>query len=56
MTKSQILDRVTMMLGGRVAEALILKEISTVPKTIWNGLQSWCESLLRSGIYGEAAP
>jgi len=29
MTKSQILDQVTMLLGGRVAEELILKEIST---------------------------
>jgi len=29
MTRSQILDQVTMLLGGRVAEALILKEIST---------------------------
>ncbi|MHB1127638.1 MAG: ATP-dependent zinc metalloprotease FtsH [Bacillota bacterium] len=29
MTKSQILDSVTMLLGGRVAEALVLKEIST---------------------------
>ncbi|KAB2953072.1 ATP-dependent metallopeptidase FtsH/Yme1/Tma family protein [Heliorestis acidaminivorans] len=29
MTKSQILDQVTMLLAGRVAEALVLKEIST---------------------------
>ncbi|MGI6119068.1 MAG: ATP-dependent zinc metalloprotease FtsH [Desulfosporosinus sp.] len=29
MTKSQLLDQVTMLLGGRVAEALVLKEIST---------------------------
>ncbi|MGI6553881.1 MAG: ATP-dependent zinc metalloprotease FtsH [Bacillota bacterium] len=29
MTKSQILDQVTMLLGGRVAEALVLDEIST---------------------------
>ncbi|KYH33870.1 ATP-dependent zinc metalloprotease FtsH [Neomoorella mulderi] len=29
MTKSQILDQVTMLLGGRVAEALVLKEVST---------------------------
>ena len=29
MTKSQILDQVTMLLGGRVAEALVLHEIST---------------------------
>ncbi len=29
MTKSQILDQVTMLLGGRVAEFLVLKEIST---------------------------
>ena len=29
MTRSQILDQVTMLLGGRVAEALVLKEIST---------------------------
>lgn len=29
MTKSQILDQVTMLLGGRVAEDLVLKEIST---------------------------
>ncbi|MHB1421108.1 MAG: ATP-dependent metallopeptidase FtsH/Yme1/Tma family protein, partial [Bacillota bacterium] len=29
MTKSQILDQITMLLGGRVAEALVLKEIST---------------------------
>jgi len=29
MTKSQILDMVTMLLGGRVAEALVLKEVST---------------------------
>lgn len=29
MTKSQIIDQVTMLLGGRVAEALVLKEIST---------------------------
>ncbi|WP_227764031.1 ATP-dependent zinc metalloprotease FtsH [Zhaonella formicivorans] len=29
MTKSQILDQVAMLLGGRVAEALVLKEIST---------------------------
>jgi cell division protease FtsH len=28
-TKSQILDQVAMLLGGRVAEALVLKEIST---------------------------
>ena len=28
-TKSQLLDQVTMFLGGRVAEAIILKEIST---------------------------
>jgi cell division protease FtsH len=28
-TKSQLLDQVTMLLGGRVAEALALKEIST---------------------------
>jgi len=28
-TKSQLLDQVTMLLGGRVAEALVLKEIST---------------------------
>ncbi|NLL17727.1 MAG: ATP-dependent metallopeptidase FtsH/Yme1/Tma family protein [Clostridia bacterium] len=29
MTKSQILDQVVMLLGGRVAEALVLKDIST---------------------------
>ncbi|QGG48744.1 ATP-dependent zinc metalloprotease FtsH [Heliorestis convoluta] len=29
MTKSQILDQVTMLLAGRVAEALVLKEVST---------------------------
>ena len=29
MTKSQILDSVVMLLGGRVAEAVVLKEIST---------------------------
>jgi cell division protease FtsH len=29
MTKSQLLDQVTMLLGGRVSEALVLKEIST---------------------------
>lgn len=29
MTKSQILDQVTMLLGGRVAEDLVLQEIST---------------------------
>jgi len=29
MTKSQMLDQVTMLLGGRVAEAIVLKEIST---------------------------
>lgn len=29
MTKSQLLDQVTMLLGGRVAEAVVLKEIST---------------------------
>ncbi|MCG8400263.1 MAG: ATP-dependent zinc metalloprotease FtsH [Firmicutes bacterium] len=29
MTRSQLLDQVTMLLGGRVAEALVLKEIST---------------------------
>ncbi|WP_042315231.1 ATP-dependent zinc metalloprotease FtsH [Desulfofarcimen acetoxidans] len=29
MTKSQLLDQVTMLLGGRVAEDLVLKEIST---------------------------
>jgi len=29
MTKSQLMDQVTMLLGGRVAEALVLKEIST---------------------------
>ncbi|NLW06876.1 MAG: ATP-dependent metallopeptidase FtsH/Yme1/Tma family protein [Clostridia bacterium] len=29
MTKSQILDQVVMLLGGRVAEALVLKEVST---------------------------
>ncbi len=29
MTKSQLLDQVTMLLGGRVAEAVILNEIST---------------------------
>ncbi|MGI5901405.1 MAG: ATP-dependent zinc metalloprotease FtsH [Desulfitobacteriia bacterium] len=29
MTKSQLLDQVTMLLGGRVAEALVLDEIST---------------------------
>lgn len=29
MTKSQILDQVVMLLGGRVAEAIVLKEIST---------------------------
>ncbi|MDN5346459.1 MAG: cell division protease FtsH [Clostridia bacterium] len=29
MTKSQMLDQVTMLLGGRVAEDLVLKEIST---------------------------
>ncbi|OPZ75581.1 MAG: ATP-dependent zinc metalloprotease FtsH [Firmicutes bacterium ADurb.Bin456] len=28
-TKSQLLDQVTMLLGGRVAEAVVLKEIST---------------------------
>ncbi|MDA8234814.1 MAG: ATP-dependent zinc metalloprotease FtsH [Clostridia bacterium] len=28
-TKSQLLDQVTMLMGGRVAEALVLKEIST---------------------------
>jgi len=28
-TKSQLLDQVTMLLGGRVAEALVLKEVST---------------------------
>lgn len=28
-TKSQLLDQITMLLGGRVAEALVLKEIST---------------------------
>lgn len=29
MTRSQLLDQATMLLGGRVAEALVLKEIST---------------------------
>jgi len=29
MTKSQMLDQIKMLLGGRVAEALVLKEIST---------------------------
>lgn len=29
MTRSQILDQITMLLGGRVAESLILKEVST---------------------------
>ncbi|MDR3288483.1 MAG: ATP-dependent zinc metalloprotease FtsH [Peptococcaceae bacterium] len=29
MTKSQLLDQVTLLLGGRVSEAVILKEIST---------------------------
>ncbi|MDR3270698.1 MAG: ATP-dependent zinc metalloprotease FtsH [Peptococcaceae bacterium] len=29
MTKSQLLDQVTLLLGGRVAEAVVLKEIST---------------------------
>jgi len=29
MTKSQLLDQVTMLLGGRVSEALVLQEIST---------------------------
>lgn len=29
MTKSQLLDQVVMLLGGRVAEALVLKDIST---------------------------
>lgn len=29
MTKSQLLDQVVMLLGGRVAESLVLKEIST---------------------------
>lgn len=29
MTKSQLLDQITMLLGGRVAEAIVLKEIST---------------------------
>lgn len=29
MTKTQLLDQVVMLLGGRVAEALVLKEIST---------------------------
>ena len=29
MTKSQLLDQVTMLLGGRVSEALVLHEIST---------------------------
>lgn len=29
MTKSQLLDQVTMLLGGRVAEAVVLNEIST---------------------------
>ncbi|HHW44340.1 ATP-dependent zinc metalloprotease FtsH [Desulfofundulus thermobenzoicus] len=29
MTRSMLLDQVTMLLGGRVAEALVLKEIST---------------------------
>jgi cell division protease FtsH len=29
MTKSQLLDQVTLLLGGRVAEALVLNEIST---------------------------
>lgn len=29
MTRSQLLDQVTMLMGGRVAEALVLREIST---------------------------
>lgn len=29
MTKSQLLDQITMLLGGRVAEAIVLKDIST---------------------------
>lgn len=29
MTRSQIIDQVTMLLGGRVAEAMVLKEVST---------------------------
>ncbi|HZW82703.1 MAG TPA: ATP-dependent zinc metalloprotease FtsH [Candidatus Deferrimicrobium sp.] len=29
MTKSQLVDQITMLLGGRVAEAVVLKEIST---------------------------
>lgn len=29
MTKSQLMDQIVMLLGGRVAEALVLKEIST---------------------------
>lgn len=29
MTKTQLMDQITMLLGGRVAEAIVLKEIST---------------------------
>jgi ATP-dependent Zn protease len=41
MTKSQILDQVTMLLGGRVAEAMCFMKSVQVLKMTWNVLQGW---------------
>ena len=38
LTRSELFDRVTQLLGGRVAEELALKEISTGLKMTWNEL------------------
>ena len=37
MTRSELLDRVTTLLGGRVAEKLVFNDISTGAQNIWNG-------------------
>lgn len=42
MTRSELLDRITQLLGGRVAEELVLNEISTGAQNDLERATAWC--------------
>jgi len=41
LTRSELIDRLAVLLGGRVAEELVFNEISTGPRTTCSGPRTW---------------
>ena len=41
-TKTRMLEQVVVMLGGRMAEKLVLGDISTGASNVWSGPQILC--------------